>query len=197
MNARHLWSLGSTGFPLVTLALVACVNTVRFPPDLFAFTETVDSGFTELVGDTAQPSPPVETGEAELVEIRRAWETCDEGGLSLELLTTGWSTEVLFDVLHVDGRVETHPMRLVDVDPNGNYDQWAVDLGHGTTTDPGSVSQFHCLDDDPSLTYAIRLRTEPENLSDCGVWGVSPNAMDLWLTVNEPAYRGTCQSLDL
>lgn len=195
-KAQNRLSFASTLLPLLTLGLVACVNTVRFPPDLWGWTDTWDTGpFTTSSLPQAEESG--DTGfVAESVMVRRAWQTCDVDRQTLEVITTGWSAEVLLDVLHADGTAETHPLELVEVDPAGNYDVWAVELVLGKKPGDG-ITTFDCEADLAQLTHAIRLRTQTVALSDCGMWGVNPNQMTLWLTANEPAFTGTCRALEL
>ncbi|MEO0603280.1 MAG: hypothetical protein AAF211_17710 [Myxococcota bacterium] len=177
--------------------LPACVNTVRFPPDLIEDFTTFDSGLvfvptvpTVPTGDSGTPEPPSTS-----VVLDRVWSTCADGVLTVQAITDGWSTELLLDVLHADGRAETWPLEIVAVDPEGEWDQWRVALTQASDPGPGS-SVFDCEAEASALTYALRLRTEAEPLSDCGVWGVNPNQMDLWLTQNEPAHAGPCRPLE-
>lgn len=184
--AISLLSLG------VALLAGACVNTVRFPPDLWVdetdfstFTDDGSFGFDSDTGGSPPPEPP----PVPEVAINLAWGTCGADGQTVEVITTGWASAIVLDILHADGRSETHPLTRTATDPNGNWDQWAVQLAAGET-------QFACDDEAEFLTYALRLRTSDLALSDCGIWGVNLNQMDLWLEVNEPAYTGFCRVLE-
>lgn len=176
---------------LVPLLAVSCVNTVRFPPDLWNF-GPADTG-TTTVPDPAPFDSGAPTGGP--VMLSRVIVDCGAELQRVEAITTGWASEIVLDVLHADGRAESHGLEIVEVDPAGAWDQWSVELVRGVAKGVG-VTGFDCVDDEPFLTYALRVRTATDPLSDCGTWGVNPNQMDLWLTRNEPWFTGTCRPID-
>ncbi len=180
--------------PLLLLWSTGCVNTVRFPPDLWRgqFIFTGDTGF--FFENPTEPRIP---------QIARVFGSCEETTLRYTAITTAWITDGQIDFIGYDPlpRNEQHPMRLTEVDPEGRWDRWDVALREsekpGEWT-PGTTTAFTC-DDLSSLTFAAVPRVADPSTSDlrstdCVVWGSSPSTLAT-LVINTYADLTECREI--
>lgn len=125
--------------------------------------------------DTATPntsSPPRGDGSARLTEVTGG---CSADELASVARTDGWAEGAILHLFRsTDAQMEIHPMRLLDLDPLGGWDEWGVDaLSQGASPPhaPGESTTFACASDSASLSHAVRLIDADGRTSDCLAWG--------------------------
>ena len=161
------------------LLLSGCINTIRFPPDLWTW-ETADTGQGRDSGATTQThtTPP----EPAATEIENLDGGCDPAGeaWTWSFVANAWTLGGTLDLFRLsDDQQEQHALVLVSADPGGDWDQLQVGPLPDATPLPeqqsGINSRFDCDADEATLSIVVRLRDLSDTLSDCVVWGADPN----------------------
>lgn len=152
---------------MLLLLLVSCVRWIAEDPWL------VDGSRWDSL-DTGQPTTPT-NNDATPPQIVSVEGGCDGGSLGATILTDGWSQGALLHVFRAsDARMEIHPMRLVDLDPQGAWDERRVGPLEQSQPEPyvaAETSVFDCGVEAGQLAYAIRLEGAEATITDCVRWG--------------------------
>lgn len=171
---------------------MGCVDTVRFPPDLWGSSSWRDSGIDwGIDGDT---STSAETDRVQVETVSSAGCVGSDAWL-VEATTDGWTLGATLDLFRAtDGRAEQHELGVVGTDPDGLWDR----LSSGPIADgvdpakqvAGVNSTFDCTADADALTFAIRVTDRSSTRSDCVVWGADPAELVLRLRTIDPDVTG-------
>ena len=154
------------------LALLSgCVNTIRFPPDLWSSTWW----------DSA--STPIDTGADNRLGLHvvRGEATCDAEatGWTFRARTDGWIESARINLFRAaDGASEEHRMRVVASDPEGRWDEAAIGPLPDQTLPEAQVpevnTRFDCTLDASTLSFVVRIWDPDAVLAHCAVWGADP-----------------------
>ena len=174
---------------IALLLLPGCINTIRFPPDLWNF-ETADTG--RDTGSTT-PTPVTPTEPTVATQLEQVGGGCDPTGdaWTWNFRANAWTLGGRMDVFRLaDGAEEGHPLTLVAADPEGAWDELRVGPLPDGTPAPDQVSgvnsRFDCDADVASLTMVVRLRDLTDALSDCVVWGADPTTAVARIRADDP-----------
>lgn len=171
--------------PLLLL-LAGCTFTMRFPPP-----EQWDTGDSGTAAGRFDP-----------VQVTVAQVDCDPatGLWTWEARTDGWTRAAELDILDTGeelGWAEFHELRMIDTDPQGDWDLLSVGPLPGATPleqwEPNLNTVFDCSTDRSTLTFAIRVWNLHNDLTDCIVWGHDADALVSRLSKDqEVAAFGSC-----
>lgn len=175
--------------PLVAVFSTGCpVVSVQFPPDLRADRwEPEPTGWWDS-GTTRPPTlPPASQGLVDSLSVG-----CTPSGAWLsELRTFGWTSAaelVLRGEFEGSVAYETHPMNLVETDPDGLFDRFTLGpMAAGRPVEeasPSVASRFPC---DAGATSAVLTRNRVGEIVDCVVVGPDLGAIDAHLIDQMPA----------
>ncbi len=167
------------------LLIIGCVNTIRFPPDLNVWEwETADTGWWNTQGTQGTTDPTGPTGSPRFVRIERVFGGCNLGepGLIYEVITNRWTGGAVFDVLRSsDDHRESHPLRVVDLDPEEGWEWLAVGPLEGPVPpeafEPEINTVVDCEAEDEQLAFAVRLRNAAGETEDCVLWSNGPEGL--------------------
>tara|TARA_B100001989_G_scaffold159823_1_gene114521 strand:- start:345 stop:854 length:510 start_codon:yes stop_codon:yes gene_type:complete len=168
MNARLLL--------LSSLMLGGCVQTIRFPPDMWPD----DRDFGRADRDT--------------IDIGCHGETPHWSG-SVEVLS--WDDIVVLELTR-DDWTELHPMpQSTSADRGAEYRLGPLEGGvPEEEQNEGVSSAFDCQLDASELLYVLRVRSAVGTLTDCVWWGALPPIDHAIYVDDEIDGIGGCSSLD-
>ena len=186
---------------MITLVMLSgCINTVRFPPDLWGETTwwwTADTGFRTNV---VAPSNGL--------QVQRVFGGCDNGesSLSYTVVTNGWADSAILTAMRqTDQRIEDHQMQLTDVDPGGAWDRWELGpllpVPDPLLYEAGQNTGLNCVED-PDLAFSVRLIADAGRTRDCVMWGDELDpvlALDAHIRANDAFVfdAGGCRLIEL
>lgn len=171
---------------MILLLLAGCVQTVRFPPDLFP--DDWDTGFVD---------DAIRSGVDEWTLAFGCFVTSDYQ-LEGEMQTDGWAGSASVAMVSPDGsRSEIHPMWRTQSDPAGRWDVYQLGpLTHASPeVMPGSTTTFDCYADVSNLSWAVWTTDRSGDPADCVVWGTNPAAVLEALLAEDPAIPPLCRDL--
>lgn len=158
------------------LSLGGCVQTVRFPPDLWRWEET---GFW---WDSGGPRNRGDDDDGRNIQVESVRYGCDAGKTTwvAEMQTDGWIHQAKLNVFRTaDGVSEEHPFTNVASAPLGEWDQYRVSVTQGVPAAEqvaGESSQFDCDDVGYRVTWVVRIWDGSMTLLDCVAWGADTGA---------------------
>lgn len=161
--------------------LSGCIQTVYFPPDLWAW----DSGTCWDTGRPCGRAPGEDTATGDdddsSIRVTEITSGCDLDNTSFvtEIWTSGWVGSATLNMVRTSDLVtEEHPFTLVQSAPNGDWDHLrAGPLVAGVPPESfnvGQNTQFSCSEDLGRLSWVVRLHDGAGSLLDCVVWGDDP-----------------------
>lgn len=177
--------------PTLMLMLTGCVQTVRFPPDLWRW----DSGGRRI--DTAVEIDPV------LVQTIDYGCEADQASWLFNATTDGWIGSAVLGIYesgHPSAWEEEHDMEIVDSAPNGSWDLLETGpLTHAMEPEmwePNVSTVLSCTDTTVDPSFSIRVWDHLGNLSDCVTWGAEPELIAVRFSTDpEVSMIGGCLPL--
>ncbi|MBX2802349.1 MAG: hypothetical protein KTR31_32005 [Myxococcales bacterium] len=185
---------------ILVLWMAGCVNTVRFPPDLWGESWTTTDGWWS--GDTGRPDTGLQTDGR--LSVSRVLGGCNDAQTTIDYtaITTGWASDATLTIYREsDGRMEHHDMSIMDLDPAGTWDRWQIELEDGVAEGahvPGINTVIAC-EEPGNVAYAIRLQDDTQRTSDCVLWGQSRNALNIQLISMDAdvSAAGGCEFIEI
>lgn len=165
---------------MLLLLLTGCINTVRFPPDLWVWDSAWDTGLRNPRGDDDDDDTTGST-EDEPVGVETVHGGCDaeDTAWTWTVRTNGWVGFGTLDIFRTsDEQAEAHTLFVVASDPGGGWDELQagplLDGVDPATQAANADSRFDCELDETTLSYVVRVRDGDGVLIDCVVWGADP-----------------------
>lgn len=153
---------------MIALLLLGCTQTVRFPPNLWVWE-------TGLWDTGVDPVAPGGRGALDPATLESGC-VADGGALHASVRTLGWAGSATLELL-TPTRDETHPMWLVDSDPDGAWDAWRVGpMPTGVDPldqQPATTTALAC---DAALAWVLWTTDRLGAPVDCLAWGADVDA---------------------